>query len=164
MQCRLGVGYEQGWDIPAKLAGPTSPARFVRDAPSSPVKTLDVAQQAQAAEGEMSELAFSPDARYVAEWGNSASGGDAEFTWDDYTVKVYDTTTGRSVFEKTRRETQEWTAPYRKKGAIIKGVRWHHPHELFVSWSDNLVTNETFDEIKVSAFHFSSTTWAPGHA
>merc|ERR1711916_268120 len=104
----------------------------------------------------MTSLAFSPDCRYVAEWGNSVSGGGASFTFDEYKVRVFDTTNGICVFTRSRREQQGWCSPYRRSGATLESVKWHHPHTLEIKWSDGQVDEEAlpFPKGYVSSFHF----------
>merc|ERR1712216_605035 len=119
MQCTLQPGYEQGWSAQWKSshpeehleAGPTSPHKFVQASPTKGIVSLDDAQKAP--HEEISHLAFSPDCRYVCEYGNNISGGTAQYTFDEYKVLVFDTTTGICVYDQSRRETQWWGSPYR---------------------------------------------------
>jgi len=161
MQCVLKAGYKHGWDTDTVKAGPSSPSKFVRKSPQKGVVCLDDAQQVTHAPDEMTALAFSPDCRYVAEYGNSTSGGGASFTSDEWKVLVYDTTTGICVHEQVREETQQWCEPYRHMGGTIKSVKWHHPHTLEVAWSDGQVDSKEFalHEIVVSSHQFSPVTW-----
>jgi len=161
MQCVLNQGYEQGWhsqweteDLPA---GPTSPTKFVLQRQQSDITTLDVTQMEPHLE-EKSHLIFSPDCRFVAEYGNSLSGGGASFTFDEYKVMVYDTTTGICVYTLSRRETQGMCFPYRQVGGSIESVVWRGPHKLKVTWTDGESQEEDM-KINVSSFHFSRETW-----
>jgi hypothetical protein len=158
MQCVLQKGYEQGWETTAVEAGPSSPTKFVQSASSCDIKKLDDAQKAPTEEFQ-SELIFSPDCRYVAEYGNSMSGGGASFTFDEYKVLVYDTTTGICVHEQSRRETQGWCSPYRRSGGSIRAICWPGPRTLRVTWSDGLQDEKAF-ESNVSSFHFTPYTWS----
>lgn len=160
MQCVLQTGYEHGWNHESSTTGPSSPNKFVRDTRSNAVKTLNDAQKEPSAYAELSQLKFSPNCRFVAEYGNSASGGKASFTFDEYKVRVFDTTTGICVYENARKEVQGWCSPYKHSGGTIESVVWWGPNLLKVTWSDGHVDAQEFDmRVKVSAFHFRPCTW-----
>jgi len=164
MQCVLESGYEQGWSTEATATGPTSPAKFVQHKAGEAVRALDVAQKAPSSVegGSASILSFSPDCRYVAEYGNTASGGGASYTFDEFTVRVYDTTTGMCVHSHSRKEVQGWCSPYKHSGGSIRSVSWRSPHTLDVEWSDGFQEEQECDNGGVSAFHFTPATWKMG--
>lgn len=86
------------------------------------------------------------------------SGGGASYAFDIFEIHVYDTTTGRLVHRKARREVQGFCAPYKHTGGSISKVVWTRPHTLQVYWSDGMADVNTM-ESDCSAFHFTPSTW-----
>jgi len=153
MDCVCQNGYHQGWDTDPYTDVQSSAARF----PGA----LD----------ERSKLSFSPDCRFVAEYGNTACGGDSSFTFDTYEVRVFDVTTGRTVHQAKRDEVQGMCLPYKHAGGAIQNVHWlessatgtNLPHALEIVWTDGEVLHPTFEK-SVSCFHFNPTTWHAGRS
>eukprot|EP00656_Telonema_subtile_P017678 TRINITY_DN19524_c0_g1_i1.p1 TRINITY_DN19524_c0_g1~~TRINITY_DN19524_c0_g1_i1.p1 ORF type:complete len:355 (-),score=66.67 TRINITY_DN19524_c0_g1_i1:68-1132(-) len=151
MDCVCETGYHQGWQTDSYQDCQSSAAQF----PEKPTAK--------------SELAFSPDCRYVAEYGNTKCGGSSSFTTDTYEVRVYDVTSGRLVHQQQRDETQGFCQPYEHAGGALEHVLWLAcdeddqplPHTLQVLWTDEQEFTPKFEK-SVSCFHFNPTTWRSG--
>lgn len=151
MDCVCEDGYHQGWTTEQYTDCQSSAEQFPETVNSR------------------SEIAFSPDCRYVAEYGNSKCGGAASFSCDTYEVRVFDVTSGRMVHRQQRDEIQGMCHPYEHSGAALQSVLWEgvdedgnpSPHTLLVSWTDGEESTPKFEK-SVSCFHFNPNTWKSG--